>query len=192
MILRFIEFLVKIFCNIIFRIKVIGEENLPSEGSCMVCANHQSNWDPVILILFLKRKVHFMAKSELFNNAFLRKLLTEEGVIPIKRGAADIQAIKSAMGVLKNGEVLGMFPTGTRTKGMGGAEAKKGAALIASRTGTNVVPIYINASYKIFSTITINIGRKIDLSDINGKKLTADELEDLSLEIYEKIKELAD
>lgn len=191
MILRIVEFLVKVFCRVIFRIEISSMENIPENGACMVCANHQSNWDPVILILFLKRKVHFMAKSELFENFFLNKLLTSEGVIPIKRGAADIQAIKSSMEVLKNGEVLGMFPTGTRTKQMDGADAKKGAALIASRTGANVVPIYINASYKVFSKIKINIGKCMDLTELKGKKLTAEELEVLSGDIYGEIKKLA-
>ena len=78
MILRIVEFLVKVFCRVIFRIEISGMENIPENGACMVCANHQSNWDPVILILFLKRKVHFMAKSELFENFFLNKLLTRE------------------------------------------------------------------------------------------------------------------
>lgn len=191
MVLKIIEFLVKIFCRVIFRIEISGAENIPADGACMVCANHQSNWDPVILILFLKRKVHFMAKSELFENFLLNKLLTREGVIPIKRGAADIQAIKSSMEVLKNGEVLGMFPTGTRTKEITAADAKKGAALIASRTGAYVVPIYINASYRLFSRIKINIGKGIDLSDMKGRKLTSEELENLSGDIYGKIKKLA-
>lgn len=191
MILRFIEFLVRLFCRIIFRIEIIGTDNIPSDGACMVCANHQSNWDPVILILFLKRKVHFMAKSELFENFFLGKLLKAEGVIPIKRGAADIQAVKASMEVLKSGNVLGMFPTGTRTKNIDSAEAKKGAALIASRTGAYVVPVFINANYRLFSKIKITVGEKIDLSPLKGKKLTAEELEGLSNEIYGKIKELS-
>ena len=136
----------------------------------------------------------FKAQSafyELFKNFFLNKLLTSEGVIPIKRGAADIQAIKCSMEILKNGEVLGMFPTGTRTKEMNAADAKKGAALIASRTGSNVVPIYINASYKPFSKIKINIGKCMNLTELKGKKLTAEELEVLSGDIYGEIKKLA-
>ena len=74
---------------------------------------------------------------------------------------------------------------------MNGADAKKGAALIASRTGANVVPIYINASYKPFSKIKINIGKCMDLTELKGKKLTAEELEVLSGDIYGEIKKLA-
>ena len=84
-----------------------------------------------------------------------------------------------------------MFPTGTRTKNIDSAEAKKGAALIASRTGAYVVPIFINANYRLFSKIKITVGERIDLSPLKGKRLTAEELDGLSNEIYGKIKELS-
>ena len=63
MILRIVEFLVKVFCRVIFRIEISGMENIPENGACMVCANHQSNWDPVILILVFKAESPFYGEK---------------------------------------------------------------------------------------------------------------------------------
>lgn len=175
------------FCRLIFRIKVVGEENLPVDGSCIVCANHKSNWDAVILLISLKRKVHFLAKSELFKFKPLGAVLKCAGVIPLKRGYADVGAIKTAMEIIKNEKVLGMFPTGTRTKNILDAKPKSGAALIASRMGTKVVPLYIDATYRIFSKITVYIDKPVDLAEYKGVKLSGEELDNISDNIYSKI-----
>lgn len=188
---KILKAIVSGFCHLIFRIKVVGEENLPNEGSCMVCANHKSNWDPVILIISLKRKVHFLAKSELFKLRPLGAILKCAGVIPLKRGAADVGAIKTAMEIIKSEKILGMFPTGTRTKNAQDANPKSGAALIASRMGTKVVPLYIDATYKIFSKITIYIDKPIDLLEYKGVKLSGEELDKISNNIYSKIVDMA-
>jgi len=173
---KILKALVSGVCHILFRIKVVGNENLPQDGSCMICANHISNWDPVILIISFKRKVHFLAKSELFKFKPLAAILKCAGVIPLKRGTADVGAIKSAMELIKKDKVLGMFPTGTRNKDVATAKPKSGAALIASRMGTKVVPVYIKATYKPFSKITIYVDKPVDLSKYKGVKLTGEEL----------------
>ena len=188
---KILKAIVSGFCYLIFRIKVVGEDNLPKDSSCMVCANHKSNWDPVILIISLKRKVHFLAKSELFKFKPLGAILKCAGVIPLKRGYADVGAIKTAMEILKCEKVLGMFPTGTRTKNVSDAKPKSGAALIASRMGTKVVPLYIDATYRIFSKITIHIDKPIDLLEYKGVKLSAEELDNISDSIYSKIVDMS-
>lgn len=184
---KVLKAIVSAFCHIIFRIEIVGEENFPKSGSCMICANHLSNWDPVILIIAFKRKVHFLAKSELFKFKPLSAILNCAGVISLKRGTADMGAIKAAMEILKNDKVLGMFPTGTRTKNVCDKKPKSGAALIASRMGTNVVPIYIKSTYRIFSKVTIYIDKPLNLEEYKGVKLTTEELDDLSENIYSKI-----
>lgn len=188
---KILKSVVSAFCHLIFRIKVEGEENFPKEGSCMVCANHLSNWDAVILIIALKRKVHFLAKSELFKFKPLKAILNCAGVISLKRGTADVGAIKSAMEILKNDKVLGMFPTGTRAKKIADAKPKSGAALIASRMGTNVVPIYIKSNYKLFSKVTLYIDKPVNLEQYKGTKLSGDELDNLTNEIYSKIVDMS-
>lgn len=182
--------LAKAFCRLIFRVKITGEENFP-EGSFMLCANHSSNWDPVILLLFLKRKVHFLGKQELFKNPFLRYIVSSFGMIPIKRGQADMSAIKSAISVLGSGKILGVFPAGTRTKVLKRGQAKSGAALIGARCGCKAVPLSIISTYKPFSKININIGKPIDLSEFKGKKLDNAELQGIADDIYDKIIDLS-
>ncbi len=188
---KIIKTIVSAFCRLIFRIKIVGEENFPQEGSCMVCANHSSNWDAVILIIAFKRKVHFLAKSELFKFKPLKAILNCAGVISLKRGTADVGAIKSAMEILKNDKVLGMFPTGTRSKNVTDVKPKSGAALIASRMGTNVVPIYIKSSFKPFSKVTLYIDKPINLEKYKGTKLSGEELDKLTDEIYSKIVDMS-
>ncbi len=192
MLYRFLKALVKGFCHIIFRIQIVGEENIPNNGPCFLCANHKSYWDPVILIVTNRRKVHFMAKSELFRFPVLRNILNLAGVIPLHRGKADLAAMKKAMEVLKRGDVLGMFPAGTRTKEMDLSDAKAGAALIAARTGTMVVPVGIHTTYRLFSKIVINIGAPMDFSKYKGQKTDGKTLEMLSDSIYEQIMTLAE
>jgi 1-acyl-sn-glycerol-3-phosphate acyltransferase len=184
------KMITKAIFSLMFRVKINGYENFP-EGSFMLCANHTSNWDPAIIVAFIKRKVHFLGKAELFKNPVLKYILTKAGMIPIKRGQADLGAIKSAISVLNEGNVLGIFPSGRRNKILEKGQAKSGAALIGARCGCKVVPVSIISTYKLFSKITINIGKPIDLSEHKGKKLESDKLQEIADNIYDEILELA-
>ena len=179
--------LIKGFVRVFFRVKIQGRENIPQDKSCLICANHSSNWDAVFLLVLTKRKINFMAKAEVFKNPILKYILTKFGAFPVQRGKADVGAVKKSMSILNNNEVLGMFPTGTRTSREDGAEVKAGAALIGTRTGTTVVPVYIKSKYRIFSKVTITYGECMDLSEYKGKKLSQEELHDISEDIYQRI-----
>ncbi len=187
---KIVKPIARAFCRIFFRVEINGEENF-LRGPFMVCANHSSNWDPVMLLLFIKRKIHFLGKQELFKNPFLRYIVSSFGMIPIKRGQADMTAVKAAIKVLDSGEILGIFPSGRRNKKLEKGQAKSGAAMIGTRCGSKVVPLSIISSYKPFSKVKINIGKPIDLSEYKGKKLTSDELLEISDNIYDKIIELS-
>ncbi len=100
-------------------------------------------------------------------------------------------AVKAAIKVLDSGEILGIFPSGRRNKKLEKGQAKSGAAMIGTRCGSKVVPLSIISSYKPFSKVKINIGKPIDLSEYKGKKLTSDELLEISDNIYDKIIELS-
>ena len=190
MVYRIIKFLVKVYLSIFYRVKINGLENLP-EGAFMLCSNHISNFDPVVYVAFFKRKIYFLGKAELFKNPILKYLLTQFGMIPIKRGQADMMAIKSAISVLNRGEILGIFPSGTRNKTVEKGQAKSGAALIGARCGCKAVPVSIMSTYKPFSKVVINIGNPIDLAEYKGKKLSADELQSVADGVYDEIVELA-
>lgn len=174
----------------VFRIQIVGEENLPSEGACVACINHISLFDPLVTSAVVPRPIRFMGKEELFRIPVIGWYLKTINVIPVKRGSGDIGAIKSSLKALRDGEVLGIFPTGTREKKNPDAPVKPGAALIALKADVPVIPIHINADYRLFSKVTITVGRAVDLSLYSGRKLSQEELKGAAEEIYTSIKHL--
>lgn len=179
------------FMKIIFRIEVKGLENIPKTGSAILCANHISNWDPVLLQAFIKRHIYFMSKEELFRVFFVGWLLKKLGAIPVKRTGSDLTAIKLSFKTVNGGEMLGIFPTGQREKVKGEGEVKSGVGLIAGKTKAPVIPIHISASFKPFSKVVLNIGRAEVFAPPEGEKVNAEMAEVFSKEIYQRIKDLA-
>lgn len=139
------------FFKVFFRAEVIGKENLPAEGGVILAANHMSNWDPPFLATFLSRPVSYMAKQELFEVPILRKIIQSCYSFPVKRGAADRGAIKAAVGALKDGRCVGLFPEGTRSRDGHLHKAEAGVALLAAMGRVPVVPAAILGTDQIFS-----------------------------------------
>lgn len=182
-VLRFILFFV-------FRIKTEGRENVPSEGGVLLAVNHRSNWDPVIAAIGCRRKLRFMAKSELFKNKIFGALITSLGAFPVHRGKGDIGAIKSALGILKNNETMLIFPEGGRVRDEHLAEAKPGAVLLAIRAEVPVVPVYISGKYRWFSKLTVSFGEPVYYSEYYGEKAKVEELQAMSNELLKKMRAL--
>lgn len=154
----------KLFYSLIYRIEISGEENIPSVGGAIICPNHRSNHDAVLITAVLKRKLSFLGKEELFKFPPLGYLLKSVGVIPIKRGSGDIGAVKKSIEVLKEGKILTVFPEGTRNKtGRTLLEFKAGAVLIAYRAEVPVIPCAISGGYRPFSKIKIVFGKPMDM-----------------------------
>jgi 1-acyl-sn-glycerol-3-phosphate acyltransferase len=146
--------------------------NVPNDGPVILVSNHL-NWTDIPLIgLKVRRRTHFMAKAELFQKAPSKWLWIGLGAFPVRRGEPDRQAIKQAEEVLKAGQVLVIFPEGTRSKTRVMREGLPGAALIALRSGAPVVPIGIYGSerFKLWrlwpfrTPITITYGTPFTLS----------------------------
>lgn len=188
---RFLCNVVGIFMRLIFRIEVKGIENIPQNGGAIICANHISNWDPVLLQVLIKRHIYFMSKEELFHVFFIGWLMKKIGAIPVKRTGSDITAIKHAFKTVNGGEILGIFPTGQREKVKGEGEVKSGVGLIAGKTKAPIIPIHIGANFKPFSKVTVHIGRCEVFAPPEGEKLNAEMAEIFSKEIYQRIKDLA-
>ncbi len=133
---------------LLIRLRVTGLENVPKTGPVILVSNHL-NWTDIPMIgLRLMRRTHFMAKVELFQKAPLKWLVIGLGAFPVRRGEADRQAIKQAEEVLKAGQVLVIFPEGTRSRKRVMKEGLPGAALIALRSGAPIVPVGIYGSEK--------------------------------------------
>lgn len=184
-------YIIKAFMSLIFRVEINGSENVPADGAFILCSNHLSCWDPPLLQGFVKRRIYFMAKDELFHIFGLGFILKLIKAIPVKRSGSDIAAIKTAIKVLKDDEVLGIFPTGQREMVKGEGEVKGGVALLAIKTDSPVLPIHISASYKIFSRITVNIGKPCIYSLPEGqRKASTEDIDLISKQIYGSIREL--
>lgn len=121
----FLRDLCRVISWIIFRVHISGRENIPQDGAFVLVGNHISNFDPVILSFITPRPIHFMAKAELFRTKFTKWLFESVKTIKVERGSNDISAIKKSLNVLKNGEILGIFPEGTRTSGRNAESSAK-------------------------------------------------------------------
>lgn len=172
---------------LIYRIKINGKENIPKEGAALICPNHVHGLDSVIVVVHAKRKINVLAKEELFDNKALKWLGKVFGAYPVKQNSADLSAIKTSLKLLKNKELLLVFPEGTRNGMAQGKPIKNGPMTIAIKAGVPIIPVGIKGNFKVFSKIIINIGKPIDYSEykdkINDKEVVTKLTEDLMKEI---------
>ena len=187
MLRKIIVFLVYIFNVIVFRVKCVGQENIQNKGAYIICANHTSNWDAPILVSNLKRKVYVMAKAELFKNKFIKWFGDKCCVFPVKRGMRDIESIKYSLKLLKDGEILVIFPEGTRKGLEKNGKAQNGVAYMAIRTGVPVIPVGIQGEMKPFRKVKLNIGEPLDNSQYKSNKPEKEILDKVSKEIMDNI-----
>lgn len=184
---KVIRAIVKVILKFIYKIEVVGKENIRLEGNLVLSSNHTHILDPVVLAVIFPRQVHFMAKQELFKNKVLSYIFTKLGAFPINREETDLSAIRMALKVLKQDKVLGIFPEGTRVKEFDLNNVKAGTALLSVRSKSPVQPIYIEGSYKIFSKIKVYIGEVIEFDEYYEKRLNNEEYTRLSEEILRTI-----
>lgn len=187
MLRKIVIFLVYIFNLVVFRVEKIGEENIKEKGAYLICANHRSNWDAPILVSNLKRKVYVMAKAELFKNKFIKWFGRKCCVFPVKRGMRDIESIKYSLNLLKDGEILVIFPEGTRNGMEKNGKAQNGVAYMAIRTGVPVIPVGIQGEMKPFKKVKLNIGEPLDFSQYKTNKPEKEILDKVSKEIMDNI-----
>ena len=148
---KIFKMLCRIWFGTILGTRVIGVENIPKDGAVILAANHVSNWDPPFLGTFMRREVCFMGKEELFKNPIMAAICRGLHVFPVKRGAADKTAIKTAVKILKDGKCFGIFPEGTRSKTGKLGKAEPGVSLIAAMTKAPIIPAALIITEKIFS-----------------------------------------
>ena len=131
-----------------FNIRVSGTENEPEKGPFIVCANHLSDSDPIILDAALHHQLRYFAKEELFRIPLFRRLIIALGAYPVRRGMSDVRAIRKTVEILENGEVVGMFrepPSGQPPR----TDVKSGVGMIAWRAKSPVLPELSNKGWKI-------------------------------------------
>lgn len=167
---------VKIVLTPLYRVRVYGKEHFPKAGGVLLCSNHISELDPPVVGMTAPRPVHFIAKEELFEVPVLKTILPNINAIPIKRGMSDRNALRKGLAVLKDGNVLGLFPEGTRSKTGELGEGLAGAGFFALRTDAKVVPCAVIGSYKPFRTTKVIYGAPIDMEELRSKKASPEEV----------------
>lgn len=187
---RIAKIIVLPFIYLLFWPRVEGLENFPEDGRVIVYSNHTSNFDPVVLGVLMPRQINFMAKEELFKIPLVGYIIRKLGAFPIKRGKADMSAIRHSFAILRQEQVLGMFPEGTRSKSGELQSFADGIASIALRTKSPVLPVAICDGYKCFRRITVRVGEPVEFKDYYDKRISNEELHNLSDELETILRQL--
>ena len=187
---RFGRAIIKLLNLILYNIHVEGEENIPETGGVVLCPIHISNYDPLAVATHMNRQVHFLAKAELYKNFIVRKVLLAVGTIPVDRGKVSLETLKESLRVLKNGEILGIFPEGTRVKNGERKKPMEGFVVFALKTKSPILPVHIEGEYKFRGKINIKFGKPIELNEYYGKKVKPEEMSKISEKIMDIVYDL--
>ena len=170
--------------KILFFVRIEGRENIPKDRNCVMMGNHQCILDPLMLALCVPdREIHFMGKKELWNNKLLGWAFTKVHGFPVDRGNMDMAAIRTAMNVLKDGDTLGIFPEGTRSKTGHMLPLLGGASMLALRSRCDVIPVYIDGNYKLFRRMVVRVGEPVAMDDLLAGRVTKESCEELTRRI---------
>lgn len=174
-----------------YKLEYRGLDKVP-DGGFLLCCNHVSFLDPILLAIKIRPQLRFMAKIELFRIPVLRTIIKWLGAFPVARGSGDMTPINTSAEIINSGGSLLIFPEGTRSKTGGLLRARSGAALVAMKTGANVVPASIRFEHKgrFRSKIFISFGDVIQNAEL---KLDPDNIRSLPAAakyIMERIKTL--
>lgn len=181
----------------LFRVKVEGLENEPAEGGCVVCANHLSMWDAAIVGAVMNRQVRFFAKKELFGVPVLKHFMKAMGAFPVDRKspASAALATRHTIALVGEGEMVGLFPQGTRHAGKNPKDTpiKNGIGQIAYRSEAAVLPLCIQTKrWKIgfFRRTYVRIGRPITRDEFNFTEGAKDEYDRAAHIVFDRITDM--
>lgn len=181
-----------IVSKVLFFVKIEGRENIPKDRNCVLMGNHQCILDPLMLALCVPdREIHFMGKKELWNNKLLGWAFTKVHGFPVDRGNMDMGAIRTAMNVLKEGDTLGIFPEGTRSRTGHMLPLLGGASMLALRSRCDVIPVYIDGNYKPFRRMTVRVGRPVQMADLLALRVTKESCDTLTGRIEAEFAQLS-
>lgn len=173
------QVLARLFGTALFRVRVVGREHVPATGGGLVCANHQSYFDPVILGLSVDRRLNYMARDTLFKNPAFKWLIEFMDAIPIDRDGRSLAGLKETLRRLKEEELVLIFPEGTRTRDGELLPLKAGFCSVARRSQTPLIPVGFDGAFAAWprtsplprlSVITVVIGEPLWPKDIAALK----------------------
>lgn len=170
-----------------YRVQAIGVENIPKEGGVLLCSNHISVIDPIVVGIMQPRPVHYMAKEELFNIPVFGNVVRKCNAFPVKRGFNDREALRTGLKLLKDGHVFGLFPEGTRSKTGELGKGLAGAGFFALRTEAQVVPCAVIGPYKSLRKLKVVYGKPIDLTEMRQTKASAEQVTEIIMSEIDKL-----
>jgi len=189
-----VYFLLAGFFRLTFRVKVVGGENEPREGGFLICCNHLSALDVILIAVALKKhQPRFMGKKELFKIPLLAGLIRALGAYPVDRGGSDVGAVKNSIRLLKEGHCVALFPQGTRCPNQKPRDTKvrNGAAMIAMHANATVLPMSIcrkgYSKKMLFRRTIVSIGKPIPFASFAYKTGVSGEYARISEEIFGEI-----
>lgn len=161
----FVRILISPPTLLIYRVRAIGRENVPKSGPLVLAPNHFSQMDHFFIGLYLRRKIRFMAKSQLFGPPVLTYVYKHGGVFPVRRGHHDEKAFETAFALIDQGEMVLMYAEGGRSRGQELGEPKPGIGRIALESGAPIVPVAVHGSARVrrwkrlrFPKVTVQYG----------------------------------
>ena len=153
---------------LLYRARAIGTEHVPPTGPVLLAPNHFSQWDHFFSAVYLRRKVRFMAKSQMFSPPFLTFILSHGGAFPVRRGHRDQEAFKTADAILHQGDCMLIYAEGGRSRSGGLGRPRPGIGRVALRSGVPVVPMAIHGSAGVrswrrlrFPKVTVQYGEPL-------------------------------
>lgn len=173
-----------------FRTRYTNDHNVPVEGRYIFAANHISAADPIMVGIGQKRCIRFMAKEELFKNKFMNWLFTKIGAFPVRRGKGDWDSINNAKAMIDDGDAIGIFIEGTRSKTGELLRPRSGAVMLAHQMECMIVPVSVTYRTKkktIFSRRYITFGDPVTTEELGVVNGTPREYRDASRKLMEKI-----
>lgn len=172
--------------KILYRPKIYGKQNIPAEGGIIFVGNHRHAFDPVVVMTYTKRTVHYMAKESIFKGLH-GKILKEIGLIKVYRTKSNPVAVTEAVEILKQGGTVGIFPEGHRNRTSEDLlKFRHGAVAIAKQANTKIVPFAIRGEYKIFKKgLELEFGEPVDISKMEIEEAN-NFIRDEVLKLYRK------
>ena len=189
------------FC-LFHRMRVKGRDNIPKTGPVIIAANHASYLDPPIIgVAAWRREVRFLARDSLYSNPFIKWFYLKLKTIPMSRERGDVAALKAGLKVLKNNQIIGLYPEGTRTQDGELQEAKGGIGFLIAKAKAPVVPTFIDGNFNAFprgascpkpTKITVYFGEAIHPEELEQWSGSKDGFQKIGDHVMSKIEDLKD
>lgn len=192
MLYRIAQAIMRIVTKVCFFLTVENKDAVPETGGCVICANHRSFWDGILIAVAVRRPMAYIAKEELFRHKMIAFFMRKFHCYPVRRGGGDIAIVKTAISLLRQGEVLVIFPEGTRVKSGEKVDIKSGAIRLAAMTGVPLVPAGIFGNFRLFQKMRVRFGKPIAAAACREKRMTDEEYTEEMKKIMQTVYSLAE